>query len=391
MFPDDHSTIDMDEGVASHPPARIICIKGDKKGEEYQLTRGEITIGRANQNNVVLDDQRVSRFHAKINLNDDGSCTITDPESINGTFVKGKRITETRLEMGDEIRIGETVFRFVERGEIFTLEERDKVKRKIDLQRILKSLIAGSIFFLLFLIFIFIFGKDEQPGQVREVVRRKTMSPPLTPEADSLADTPDREPVQDLSSLTADTSEFFRKIIPSVVCVFGYDDKTELQSTGLIIDHRGYILTSAHQIIDISSILIRLHDGSSYKGDIIYSDDNLDIALIKIETQGLLPAVRIGDSDRLKRGDSVFTIGCPLGLDYTITRGVISSTGRMVGRIPLIQTDVPVNKGNSGGPLFNKKGEVVGIIRGALKNAIGINFAVPINYVRHIIKNINDR
>lgn len=384
---DDQNTIDLDEGIAALPPARIICIKGDKRGEEYLLTRGEITIGRSNQNNVVLDDQRVSRFQAKITVNDDGSCIITDLGSINGTFIRGKRITEARLKMGDEIGIGETVFIFVERGEVFTLKERDNVKRKIDLGRMPKFLIAGSIFLILFLIFLFIFGKGKQSGQARRVARQKALSPPITSEVDTRA----KEPAEDISSFTTDTSEFFRKIIPSVVCVFGYDNKTELQSTGFIIDPRGYILTSAHKIIDISSILIRLHDGSSYKGDIIYSDDKLDVAFIKIETQGLLPISRIGDSDRLKKGESVFTIGCPLGLDYTITSGVISSTSRMVGRIPLIQTDVPVNKGSSGSPLFNKKGEVVGLIRGTLKNAIGINFAVPINFARHIIKNINDR
>ncbi|HHW4682845.1 MAG TPA: DegQ family serine endoprotease, partial [Xylella sp.] len=155
--------------------------------------------------------------------------------------------------------------------------------------------------------------------------------------------------------------------------------------SGFIISQDGYVLTNHHVINGASNVTVRLADRREFKAKIIGSDEQYDVALLKIDAK-TLPTVRIGDSSSLKPGQWVVAIGSPFGLDHSVTAGIVSALGRSTSDdqryVPFIQTDVPINQGNSGGPLLNTRGEVVGInsqIFSASGGYMGISFAIPIN------------
>ncbi|MGB9670081.1 MAG: DegQ family serine endoprotease [Halothiobacillaceae bacterium] len=154
--------------------------------------------------------------------------------------------------------------------------------------------------------------------------------------------------------------------------------------SGFIIEANGIILTNAHVVKDAESINVRLQDKREFPARVLGLDERTDVAVLKIEASGL-PTVRIGDSDRLQVGEWVLAIGSPFGLDFTATQGIVSAIGRNLpdeNYVPFIQTDAAVNPGNSGGPLFNPRGEVVGInsqIYSRSGGYMGLSFAIPIN------------
>jgi serine protease Do len=154
--------------------------------------------------------------------------------------------------------------------------------------------------------------------------------------------------------------------------------------SGFVISQDGYILTNAHVIAQTNDVTVKLTNKREYKARVIGADPYTDVALIKIDATGLLP-VRIGDPARLEPGEWVAAIGAPFGFDNSVTVGVVSAKGRVLPNgsyVPFIQTDVAVNPGNSGGPLFSTKGEVVGInsqIYSQTGGYMGISFAIPID------------
>ncbi len=163
--------------------------------------------------------------------------------------------------------------------------------------------------------------------------------------------------------------------------------------SGFIISADGYILTNAHVIDAADEVTVRLTDKREFKAKVIGADRRTDVALIKIEASGL-PAVRFGDPGRLKVGEWVVAIGSPFGFDNTVTAGIVSAKGRSLPQenfVPFIQTDVAVNPGNSGGPLFNLKGEVVGInsqIYSRTGGFMGLSFAIPIDVANNIAQQL---
>jgi serine protease Do len=170
--------------------------------------------------------------------------------------------------------------------------------------------------------------------------------------------------------------------------------------SGFIISADGYILTNAHVVANASKITVKLTDRREFDGKVIGVDERTDVAVIKIAAKGNLPVVRIGDSSKLRPGQWVLAIGSPFGFENSVTAGVISATARSNvgeggnGYVPFIQSDVAVNPGNSGGPLFNLDGEVVGInsqIYSRSGGYEGISFAIPIavanNVAEQLIKN----
>jgi serine protease Do len=154
--------------------------------------------------------------------------------------------------------------------------------------------------------------------------------------------------------------------------------------SGFIITPDGYILTNAHVVADASEVTVRLTEKREFKAKVIGADRRTDVAVIKIEATGL-PAVKIGDSSKLRVGQWVAAIGSPFGLENTVTAGIVSAKHRALpseNYVPFIQTDVAVNPGNSGGPLFNMAGEVVGInsqIYSRTGGYMGLSFAIPID------------
>jgi serine protease Do len=164
--------------------------------------------------------------------------------------------------------------------------------------------------------------------------------------------------------------------------------------SGFIIDKEGYIITNNHVIEGASEIHVRLSTAKEYEAEVIGRDPKTDLALIKIKSWNHLPVVELGDSDKLEIGEWVMAIGNPFGLSQTVTVGIVSAKGRVIGSGPyddFIQTDASINPGNSGGPLFNLNGEVVGINTAIVASGQGIGFAIPINEAKEIIPQLKKK
>ena len=158
--------------------------------------------------------------------------------------------------------------------------------------------------------------------------------------------------------------------------------------TGFLIDAEGHILTNHHVIEGAERITVKLADGRSLRADVVGSDPDTDIALIKITTAAPLPHASLGDSDAVRVGEWVCAIGNPLAYEHTVTVGVISFLGRKLfdaGLDNYIQTDAAISFGNSGGPLINSRGQVIGINSAISRQASNIGFAVPINQARGVL------
>lgn len=206
--------------------------------------------------------------------------------------------------------------------------------------------------------------KSAGPAVVNVTVVGKTIAPTAAP----------RVPQSD-----DPFSEFFRRFAP--------DQQPRAMhglGSGFIISADGYVLTNAHVVANASDVTVRLaQDKREYKAKVIGSDKRTDVALLKIDAKGL-PTVKLGNSSKLQPGEWVAAIGSPFGFDNTITAGIVSATQRTLpdeSFVPFIQTDVAVNPGNSGGPLLNTQGEVVGInslILSGTGGYMGLSFAIPI-------------
>ena len=184
---------------------------------------------------------------------------------------------------------------------------------------------------------------------------------------------------------------------------WGYQTTAAASGSGFILSDDGYILTNHHVIEDSDSISVRLYNGESYEAALIGYDESFDIAVLKVEAEGLAPVI-LGDSDNMNVGDSVVAIGNPLGeLTFSLTAGAVSALNREVTMsngitMNLIQTDCAINSGNSGGALFNLYGEVVGITNAKYSSSSSneasidnIGFAIPVNDVRGIVESIIEK
>jgi serine protease Do len=161
--------------------------------------------------------------------------------------------------------------------------------------------------------------------------------------------------------------------------------------SGFILTQDGYVMTNAHVVEGADEVVVTLPDKREFKAKIVGSDKRTDVAVVKIDATGL-PAVRVGDPNRLKVGEWVMAIGSPFGLENTVTAGIVSAKGRDTGDyLPFIQTDVAINPGNSGGPLLNMRGEVIGInsqIYSRSGGFMGISFAIPIDEATRVAEQL---
>jgi serine protease Do len=187
--------------------------------------------------------------------------------------------------------------------------------------------------------------------------------------------------------------EFFRRFFPDRPP----PGQARSLGSGFIISEDGYIITNNHVVGEADKITVRLSDKEEYEAKVIGSDDKTDLALIKINAKHPLPTVPLGKSADLQVGDWVMAIGNPFGLEQTVTAGIVSAKGRVIGAGPyddFIQTDASINPGNSGGPLLNLKGEVVGINSAIFSQSggnIGIGFAIPIDLAKSIVAQLKDK
>ncbi len=164
--------------------------------------------------------------------------------------------------------------------------------------------------------------------------------------------------------------------------------KTQGAGSGVVIAADGTILTNYHVVDDAKDIVVTMSDKREFKARTIGKDPKTDLAVLKVDGKGSFKAAALGNSDVLRVGDWVLAIGNPFGLSNTVTSGIVSAKGRIIGAGPyddFIQTDAPINPGNSGGPLFNMKGEVVGINTAIIPNGQGIGFAIPVNTAKGLL------
>ena len=184
-------------------------------------------------------------------------------------------------------------------------------------------------------------------------------------------------------------SEFFKRLQPSQSDLVEPGDDEYNFGSGFLISSDGYILTNTHVLSGMNSIKVVLNNRREYTARLVGSDTQTDIALLKIDAQGL-PTVKIGDPKTLRVGEWVAAIGAPFGFDNSVTAGIVSAKGRSLPNenyTPFIQTDVAINPGNSGGPLFNLRGQVVGVnsqIYSQSGGFMGISFAIPIDVAMNV-------
>ena len=166
--------------------------------------------------------------------------------------------------------------------------------------------------------------------------------------------------------------------------------------SGFILNSDGYIVTNHHVIDKADEVTVRLSDRRQFEAEVVGTDPQTDLALLRIEAEGELPSVTLGDSDKMRVGEDVFAVGNPFGLGGTVTTGIVSATGRNIQAGPyadFIQTDAAINRGNSGGPLFNMDGEVIGVnsaIYSPTGGSVGVGFAVASNIVSQVIADLKD-
>jgi Do/DeqQ family serine protease len=185
---------------------------------------------------------------------------------------------------------------------------------------------------------------------------------------------------------------FFRRFFGNDMLPQGpFEERLRGQGSGFIISSDGTILTNAHVVDSADRVTVTLKDGRRFDGEVQGADEVTDLAVVKIGAGGNLPTASLGNSDQIQVGDWAIAVGNPLGLDNTVTLGIVSTLNRpssLVGipdkRVEFIQTDAAINPGNSGGPLLNAQGEVIGINTAIRANASGIGFAIPINKAKQI-------
>ena len=167
--------------------------------------------------------------------------------------------------------------------------------------------------------------------------------------------------------------------------------KAQSLGSGFVIDSSGIVITNNHVVGDANDIVVIFRDGRKLKAKVVGKDSKVDVAVLKVESDKALPTVKFGDSDKARVGDGVFAVGNPFGLGETVTAGIVSARNRNIDSGPyddFLQTDASINKGNSGGPLFNMQGEVIGINTAILSpsgGSIGIGFATPSATVQPVI------
>jgi Do/DeqQ family serine protease len=227
----------------------------------------------------------------------------------------------------------------------------------------------------------------------------------------------DPKDVQVLTALDAEYTRLVHAVIPAVVSItasrkyqtpqvtdpfeFLFRRRSPAQQgqvqvgSGVIVSQEGHILTNHHVVANMDKIEVQLTDGRVELAQLVGSDEQTDIAVLKISAEKI-EALRLGDSDEVRVGQMVFAVGSPFGLQETVTQGIISAKGRRAmadSGVEFLQTDAAVNQGNSGGPLINLKGEIIGINSAIFSNSqegswLGISFAIPSNVARRVLESL---
>lgn len=194
-----------------------------------------------------------------------------------------------------------------------------------------------------------------------------------------------------LGQVSLTTAQIAKRIAPAVVVITGKTDSGDVLGSGFIVSKDGKIVTNLHVIRDMNSASAQLVNGEIFDSvSVLATDERRDLAIIMVAGSNL-PTLELGKSDTLTVGESVVVVGSPLGLESTVTAGILSAIRDSGDGLTLLQTDAAVNHGNSGGPLVNSNGQAVGVVSSILRSdsAQGLNFAIPINYVRELLNNLH--
>ena len=186
------------------------------------------------------------------------------------------------------------------------------------------------------------------------------------------------------------TAQIAKKVSPSVVVIQGKTESGDFLGSGFIISKDGRIVTNLHVIRDMKTASVQLANGEVFDSvSVLAIDERRDLAVVQIAGFNL-PILELGNSDLLTIGEPTVIVGSPRGLEGTVTAGILSSVRDSGDGYKVLQTDAAVNPGNSGGPLLNNKGQAIGVVSFKLKSSEGLNFAIPINYVRGLLNNLHE-
>jgi hypothetical protein len=186
------------------------------------------------------------------------------------------------------------------------------------------------------------------------------------------------------------TAEVAKKVAMSVVVIQGKTDSGQVLGSGFIVSNDGKIVTNLHVIREMKAATVQLANGETFDSvSVLATDERRDLAVVKVSGFNL-PVLDLEDSDIATVGEPVVVVGSPRGLDGTVTAGIVSSIRDTGEGFKVIQTDAAVNPGNSGGPLVNSKGQAIGVVSFKLRSTEGLNFAIPINYVRGLLNNLHE-
>ena len=196
------------------------------------------------------------------------------------------------------------------------------------------------------------------------------------------------------------TAQIAKRVSPTVVVIQGKTDSGEVLGSGFIVSKDGKIVTNLHVIRDMKTASVQLANAEVFDSvSVLAIDERRDLAVVRIDLPPLpkgysfvdgFPVLNLGNSDTLAAGEPVVVVGSPRGLEGTVTAGILSSVRDSGEGFKVLQTDAAVNPGNSGGPLVNNKGQAIGVVSFKLRSAEGLNFAIPINYVRGLLNNLHE-
>src|ERR1017187_3658150 len=190
--------------------------------------------------------------------------------------------------------------------------------------------------------------------------------------------------------ITLTTAQIAKKVSSSVVVIQGKTESGEILGSGFIVSKDGKIVTNLHVIRDMKTASVQLANGETFDSvSVLAIDERRDLAVVQIAGTDL-PTLGLGNSDFLTVGEPLVIVGSPRGLEGTVTAGILSSVRDSGEGFNVLQTDAAVNPGNSGGPLVNNKGQAIGVVSFKLRSAEGLNFAIPINYVRGLLNNLHE-
>ncbi len=319
-----------------------------------------LVIGRDPSCDIVVASQvtGVSRRHAEFRLLPDGRAEVRDLQSGSGLFVDGRRVSTAVVDRGRRVTLGSHPVT------LFPQERPAPHRPRVAGASRAPWLIAAAVLAS----FAGLVWRASAPEVTASTAAsaRSTSAPAGTP------------------------AEIFERYAASVVVVEVGAGMGAALGSGFFVDSSGLLVTNQHVIADGGRVIVRMLGGAEVRAEVVATDSFHDLAVLRAQLSGRATPVRLGDSDAIQIGEQVVAIGNPIGLEHTITDGVVSARRDIQGR-ELIQMSVPISQGNSGGPVFNMSGEVIGVAVGTIDGtAFGVsvqnvNLAVPVSDVRALL------